>query len=288
LKAILFLFFFIVSPSVLAKTIVVTLPPLASAIKPLLVEGDELIVLLDNNQSPHHFSLRPSHLFSVAKADLIVSVGLGIDDWAKKSIASSKASHISLATLKGVLLREVNDDTHEHEHSHHGKNQHESHKEKVQYDPHLWLDIDNLKVLVSVVAKELGANEQSWLKQLTEVEKEIASQLETYKNKPFLGQHAGFQYFNKKYQLQSLGSIQVNESGTSIKKILRLQAKIEQQKIGCIFSSPHGSEKQISALIEGVKHKVNIVRLNGLGNKDQTSVEVMKNLTKEYIRCLDD
>jgi len=281
LKVIWFLFlavFWVVfSSNAAAKNIVVTIPPLASAIKPLLSPDDKVFVLLGKNQSPHHFSLKPSHLFTLAKADLIISVGLGLDEWANKAIASSDADKIVFSKLVGINFLEGYGHSHNHAHHHH-----------VDYDPHIWLDIDNIKVLATAVAKKISAEHKitNWLQQLTEADKNIASQLAGVKNKPFLVQHAGFQYFERRYQLDNKGAIQTNDSGTSLRKILSLRKKISQHSINCIFTSSHGSKKQVSSLVKSSADKINTVELNALGDKNKNTVLIMQSLTKDYLACL--
>jgi len=259
-----------------AITVVVTIAPLASAIKPLLSENDKIIVLLNNNQSPHHFSLKPSHLLNIAKADFILSVGLGIDDWAKKAIINSQVKHLVFSSLDGVLLRNT---LHESDVKHHHKH----------YDPHLWLDIDNIKVLVKSFSKlaYIDNNKKNmWLKKLTLTDKEIARQLNNVKNVAFLVQHAGFQYFNEKYSLNRQGSIQINDAGVSLKKILQLRGLIVEKNISCIFKSVQSPKKQITAIVNDLEQEVKIISLNGLGDKKLTSVQNLEKLMANYEQCL--
>ena len=281
MKVILFLFLATASFGLLAKTVVVTIPPLASAIKPLLNKSDKVVVLLSENQSAHHFSLKPSHLYSLAKADLIISVGLGLDDWAGKAIERSGVKHISLSEVDGVKLLDANAKKQGHEHHH------EHHK---NVDPHLWLDIDNIKQLAVKVSSEIKTKHKlvSWLEQLDTANKDINNRLQKIKNKPFLVQHAGFQYFEKKYNLTNLGAVQTNDAGAGLKKILALRKKMEKESIRCIFTSPHGSTKQVAALVSGLKQSVKIVTLNAMGAPNLNTVQVMQDLTQRYLQCLSD
>jgi len=279
-----FLFLVMFSLNLLAKTVVVTIPPLASAIKPLLSEDDKVVVLLGKNQSAHNFSLKPSHLFAIAKADLVISVGLGLDSWATKSIKRSGVSHIEFSELDDIYLLETkqNADGYEHHdhdnHDHHGAN----------YDPHLWLDIDNIKLLVSRVAVELSVMDKlpAWLESLDKANKNINLRLEAVKSKPFLVQHAGFQYFDRKYNLNNIGSIQSNDASVGLKTILALRKRITKRNVSCVFASPHGSTKQVKSLVRGLKQRVNIVTLSAIGDANLDTVKQMSDLTDAYLNCL--
>ncbi|MPQ96301.1 hypothetical protein F8R15_21185, partial [Thioclava sp. JE_KL1] len=76
-----------------AARVVVTIPPLLSAIKPLLGAQDKFTVLLTRGQSPHGFTMKPSHALALQQADIIVTVGSGVDQWAQKAIENAKQSH---------------------------------------------------------------------------------------------------------------------------------------------------------------------------------------------------
>jgi len=270
------LFLSLASFSALAKNIVVTIAPLASAIKPLLSSSDKLTVLLGNNQSAHHFSLKPSQLLAINRADLVISIGLGIDDWATKAIKNSKAQHIVFSSLEGMLIREVTTGSHNDQHHN-------------DFDPHLWLDLSNIQIFVKKMTKILSVpNKQQWLNRLAKTDKIITNKLAKYKNTPFIVQHAGFQYFEKKHSLNNLGSIQTNDAGAGLQKIVKLRKRIEKQNVRCIFKSPHGSKKQITALIAELKHKVRVVEINAMGDKNLDTVQVMEQLMANYKQCLDD
>lgn len=276
-------------PVVNAATIVVSIPPLASALKPLLSENDKIVVLLPANQSPHHFSLKPSHLIEIAKADLLISVGVGVDDWAGKAFANqqlrNKTPHIIFAQVEGVTLLSRSKKGGSHSHHHHAHNH-----GTANYDPHLWLDLDNIKALLETVSKtdlavskEKLANELKKLSQLDEENKRI---LEPVQQVAFLIEHPAFNYFEKKYQLNNVGSIELNESGTSLKHMIKLQQKIETENVRCIFKSAHTSSKKVATLLGSNNTAINIETLNPMGSKDLVTTQVFTNLVQQYLRCL--
>ncbi len=277
-----------------ASTIVVSIPPIASAIKPLLGENDHVIVLLPSQASPHHFTLKPSMLVSIQQADLLISVGLGVDGWAQKAFNNQKqrsqTAHLvwskqpNIHLLKAVdLLNISSKKVHEHE-------QAEAHHHDKGVDPHIWWDVDNVKALVKAVASQPNIHFSSQLamilQQLTQVDKASQKALLKVRHTPFLTVHPGFHYFEHRYGLRDMGSVQVNEAGTSIQRILALRKQVAIENIQCIFSTVDTSPKLIDNIAPNEEETLKVVVLNPMGNANQTTVEVMTQLTQQYLSCL--
>src|SRR5262245_42232134 len=66
-------------PKPVPLKVVVTVAPLKGLVEPLLPEGSSVTVLMRPGKSEHGYEFTPADLAAVAKADLVVFVGLGID-----------------------------------------------------------------------------------------------------------------------------------------------------------------------------------------------------------------
>ena len=148
-------------------------------------------VIVDGYNSPHGFSLKPSHAKMIENADLIIWVGEDLEAFLEKPLDSiaKKAKKVELMDLKGIKklkFREKNileghddhghkkdkHDDHGHKkdkHDDHGHKEHKEHGHKEdkhddhgheghahgEHDPHIWLDPMNAKVIIKEITSQL-------------------------------------------------------------------------------------------------------------------------------------
>jgi len=147
-------------------------------------------VIVDGYNSPHGFSLKPSHAKMIENADLIIWVGEDLEAFLEKPLDSiaKKAKKVELMDLKGIKklkFREKNifeghddhghkkdkHDDHGHKkdkHDDHGHKEHKDHGHKEdkhddgheghahgEHDPHIWLDPMNAKVIIKEITNQL-------------------------------------------------------------------------------------------------------------------------------------
>lgn len=286
----------LLSQAVQASRIVVTIPPLLSAIKPLLTPEDQVTVLLTRGQSPHGFTMKPSHAMALQRADIIVSVGSGVDQWAQKTIHNVKQSHntavVNTIDLPGITLIEGRHEEHGEEHDHA-----EHHDEDLmRINPHLWLDMGNIEKLVSAFgqaleqqnpthASEIAKKTQSWLKKLDTTDHDIKQELEPVKQVPYLVFHNAFVYFEKRYGLNNQGALHNSaEQRAGVKRLAEVDEMIQRKQVKCVFQEPQLSGKQLKGLIKG--SSVRLGTLDPLGDGSLNTAQFMKDLAHQYMRCL--
>ncbi len=143
-----------------AIRVVVTIPPLEGLIAPLLPDGSQVRALLPPGASPHGYELTPDDAAALARADLVVYVGLGLEPGVMRSLArrgKAAPTQLCMAEVLGIGT----DPSDGHDHSHHGHthhdhahDDHEGHEDHAHgpIDEHLWLD----PVLVAAFVAEAG------------------------------------------------------------------------------------------------------------------------------------
>ena len=191
----LFFFIFALNSSVNADVkVVASIKPIHSLVSYVMDGVGKPDVIVDGYNSPHGFSLKPSHAKMIENADLIIWVGEDLEAFLEKPLdtIAKKAVNIEVMDLKGIKklkFREKNifegHDDHGHdEHKEHGhkedkhddhghkEDKHDEHKEHGhkedkhddhgheghahgEHDPHVWLDPMNAKVIVKEVTKQL-------------------------------------------------------------------------------------------------------------------------------------
>lgn len=137
--------------------VVVSIPPLVGLVKPL-VEGGEVRSLLAPGRSEHGFELTPADVAALARADLIVVVGLGLDaqvERAAAKIPAAAARVVNFAAIAGVSGDDHDHDEHD-EHGGHDEHDHDGHDHHhAGADPHVWLDPSLCELLVRDVARRV-------------------------------------------------------------------------------------------------------------------------------------
>jgi zinc transport system substrate-binding protein len=138
--------------------VVVSIPPLRGLVEPLLPPGSSVEVLIPPGVSEHGFEIAPAALAGVAKADLVVYVGLGLEPQLEKFVrerggktTGGGGDVVVFATVMGHKDDPGTD---------HSTHQHDEHGNCIitpGADPHLWLDPVACKSLVREVASRLIA-----------------------------------------------------------------------------------------------------------------------------------
>ncbi len=262
----------ILMPSVVlaAPKVVVSIKPIASLVEGVMVGVGKPTVLVGGGQSLHTFSLKPSDARALNDADVVVWVGEGLEAFLEKPLASlsKKAVIVELANSNGVTVlkgreggvwEKHDDDQHDdrHDHEHHDHN----------FDGHLWLDPVNAKAIVTatqnalsnvdaVNASTYAANATALIAKLDALDAELQQTLAPIKSKPFVVFHDGYQYLEKRYGLNAVGSLTVSpDRAPGAKRVSDIQDKIKSLNAACVFAEPQFEPKLIATLIEGTTAK---------------------------------
>ena len=167
--------------------VVASIKPIHSLVSYVMDGVGKPDVIVDGYNSPHGFSLKPSHAKMIENADLIIWVGEDLEAFLEKPLntISKKAVNIEIMDLSGIKklkFREKNifegHDDHGHghkekkhdDHGHgHKEKKHDDHGHKEakhddhghdkhahgEHDPHVWLDPMNAKVIIKEIENQL-------------------------------------------------------------------------------------------------------------------------------------
>lgn len=143
---------------------VVSIPPLKSLVEECLVGADgrtrlgSVEVLIPPGASEHGYEPPPSRLATLAKADLVVLVGLGMEPQIEKFLAGNPRPGRRVIRFAEVVGMQAEGGSHGHDHHHeHGDHCDHDHDHDHDHahgslDPHLWLDPVLVERLVEAVA----------------------------------------------------------------------------------------------------------------------------------------
>ena len=130
------------------------------------------------------------------------------------------------------------------------------------YDVHIWLDPHNAMgitrhigaVLATIdpahkAAYEQNANNQ--IRRLQQLDRELEIELAALREVPFVVFHDAYQYFERRYRLNSVGTLAVNpERQPGARRVREIRALIRSAGIRCVFSEPQFPPTLVDTLIE--------------------------------------
>ena len=290
--------------------VVTSIKPIHSLASYLMDGVGKPDLIVDGYASPHGFALKPSHAKMLQNADLIFWVGEDLESFLEKPLKSiaKKAEKIELMEIKGLnklKFRERNifDEHDDHGHDDHAKKEddhddhgHEGHAHG-EFDPHIWLDPLNAKVILKEMTEHLIENDQKnaskykdnlnkALKDLDKLNKKIKSDL----NKDFksIVFHDAYQYFEKRFDVNVLGAFTVNTDVLpGAEQLSEIREIIEHDKVSCVFSEPQFNPDIINAVAKDMNIKTGVLDPLGatLTPGKTLYFDLISNMSKSFKSC---
>jgi len=280
-------------------------------------------LIVEGYGSPHGFSMKPSHAKILQNADLIFWVGEDLEIFLEKPLSSiaKKAEKIELMEIKGLNVLKFRErnifDKHDHDdHDDHGKkeddhddHEHDDHDKKEEhadhddhdgheghahgeYDPHIWLDPMNAKVILNKMVEHLIENDaknaskyksnlKNAFKDIDKLTADVKADLS--KSTASIVFHDAYQYFEERFDINILGAFTVNtDVMPGAEQLSEIREIIEHDKVSCIFSEPQFNPDIINAVAKDMDIKTGI--LDPLG----ATLNPGKNLYFDLIRNMSD
>jgi ABC-type Zn uptake system ZnuABC Zn-binding protein ZnuA len=194
------------------------------------VGGDRVQVtsLLKPGIDAHDYEPSPADIDAIARADLVVQNGVGLEEWLGDTIESSGFAGPVVDASQGVRLRQVDGEA----------------------DPHIWQDPGNAQRMAATIERGLAAaspadatafaaNLAAYTKELEALDAEVERQIDSLANKKVVTNHDAFHYYLDRYGLELVGSVipsfdtSAELSGRDIRDLV---AKIEATGVKAIFS----------------------------------------------------
>ena len=246
-------------------------------------------LIVDGYNSPHSFQLKPSHAKMLEQADIIFWIGEDLENFLEKPLATiaKKAEKIELLEIKGIKklkFRERNifeeheghddhgDDTKKQEHDDHGhdaeKEEHDDHGHG-EYDPHIWLDPINAKVILNEITEHLIENDSknaatyksNLAKAISEIDKLIIDVItETNTDLSYVVFHDAYQYYENRFNVNILGAMTVNpDVMPGAEQIHEIHEVIEHDNVSCILSEPQFNPDIIKSIAKDTSVKTGVL-----------------------------
>ena len=290
-----------ISTTCLAETpnVVASIKPLHSLISHITEGVGQTELLLDKQQSPHHFQLRPSQQRMLNRADIFFYSSDNLESFVGHLKESKRdLQYIELSRLAGIKALSSRSFHSHMSHDHTSDN----HSDKKNIDGHIWLSINNARFIAQYVSKTLSHispenaarysnNLQSLLGKLDDLQNHNFNLLKKIKEKPFLVYHDAYQYFEIENNLTGAHFVTTTPEHTpGIRRIRELRELIQNENIHCVFYEPPNIPGLLVTLTE--KSNVKIEPIDPAGSQIQAGKQhyftLMQQTASILYSCLSD
>jgi zinc transport system substrate-binding protein len=187
--------------------VVATIAPLGDIARQIGGNRAEILILLPPGSSPHSFEPSPEQIKALARADLRLQIGAGLDDWVGRLTAGSNKKTKTLILTQGLNLLHEDDG-------------HEKNKHSPEDNSHIWLDplivrdhmATKVKEALSNLAPQdeiyFSANLKKFQEELTRLDENIQQSLSLSGQKNFIAFHPAWSYFAARYGLKEIAVMQ--------------------------------------------------------------------------------
>ena len=263
-------------------------------------------LIVNRGASPHDYSLRPSNAASLEAADVVFWISNGLTPWLDDALntLARNAKVIELMDAKGATVLPFREgatfETHSHRHKHdedgHDKDEHAT----VNIDPHGWLDPDNGKTWLDVIATELSKidpentdiyfdNVSQGKTDIDAVISEIDATLATFRGTNFIVYHDAYQYFERRFDVLAAGSISMGDvSDPSPARIAEIRQTVEELDMTCVFSEPQFNPELVATVVDGTKARARVI--DPLGTRLALGADfylnLLRNIAQTMASCL--
>ena len=213
------------------------------------------------------------------------------------------------------------EDDHDHDHDDHGKKEddhddhgHDDHGKKDghddhddhdgheghhhgEFDPHIWLDPVNAKVILKEMAEHLIENDSkneatyksNLKKALNDIDKLTADvKAELNKSVASIVFHDAYQYFEERFNVNILGAFTVNtDVMPGAEQLKEIREIIEHDKVACVFSEPQFNPDIIKAVAKDMNIKTGVVDPLGATLNPGKSLyfDLIRNMSASFKGC---
>ncbi len=274
---LLILILFLSSNVIASVKVSVSIKPIHSIVT-LLTEGATVPdLLIDDNQTAHHFFMRPSHARKITNSDLVVLVDKNFEKGFQK--ITSNLDNRKIFYFSDTSKRTIN-------------SKHDEHDEEI-LNPHLWLDRENVVNFAKILSnklieidpgnkKQLQKNLDLFLKKFSEVSR---INLSNEDKKIVILQSNSAEYFLNDNNIKHFQIISNNHEGhISMKKYNEIIKLSEGNKIACVVVDDKSNSDVLKNLAKELNTQLVFVDIVSHDTKD--FYKFFQSISERFSTCL--
>lgn len=246
------------------------------------VQNVEITLLEDSGADLHNFQPSAADKVSILNSDLFVYTGGESDDWARTLLENAEKDVRSLDLIEALGERALTEEEGIEESGGH------DHEHEDETDEHIWLSVQNAKVLVSAIQEELCAvdegnaalyqsNAASYLAELSALDEAFAKTVSSAKRSVLVfADRYPFRYLAHDYGLTCYAAFSgcSAESEASFATILALVKHVEENALPYVVVLENSTQGIAKQVIDNTKSKdQGILVLNSLQSVTREDIE---------------
>lgn len=257
-------------------------------------------VLVGQGQSPHLYEPTPRQIASLAQARVYFSIGMEFEQRLLEKLSRAHGHLRVVDTRRGIPLRASDADylhpdyqdpqADQHEHAPGNGRAGHIHDERGLPDPHIWLSPRLVRIQAATIAEALieidpSARQQyevnlaSFVRELDELDAQIAQRLAPARGGEFLVFHPAYGYFADAYGLRQV-PIEVCGREPSARELARIVERAQASGARAVLLEPQYAPTAAEAVVRAIGGSVLLV--DPLG---RDYFAVMRDLTEKVARA---
>lgn len=212
--------------------------PLFEAARMVAGESMEVYPIIPLGTDAHMFNPNPQTVAKISSAAFFVYNGAGFESWSENMRHSIASETIVIDMSRHVGLIRSSREHHD---------EHEEHAHEGEFDPHFWLDIDNMIMVVGVFEKAFSEkypqnaalyheNAKAYTQELRALKEEFRSKLRSCSVKTLVSNHDAFGYLAHANGFKNISVIGLSsDEQPSAKNIAQIIELVKREKINTVF-----------------------------------------------------
>lgn len=253
--------------------IMTTIFPLKEFAQEVSGKRGKVDLLLPPGAEIHTWQPRPSDIIALSSSDLFLYIGADLEPWVDDILKSIHNPKLKVLEIIKSLLKEES----------YFKNSPSSQK----IDPHIWLDFKIDQMIVKKIASVLSQiepesralfkkNAQHYIRKLQNLHLKYKAGLKNCEHKTlFLGGHAAFGYWTKRYNLNQISLYGLNpNSAPTPQKLIKVVKLANKYNIEVIYFEINVSDSMAKVLAKEVGAKTMVLNPGASLNQNQLNAGV--------------
>lgn len=258
------------SPSAKRLVVVTTFIPITDFTKAVAGDRAEVTQLLPTNVGPHDYQAKPEDAQKLAKANVLVKNGLGMEEFLEDLVKNAGNPNLKLIDsskgIQTITTESIAGHDHDHEHGAEEKKAEAGH-DHGEFNPHIWLDpkraiqqVENIRdglIAADPEGKETyTANAAAYIAKLQQLDQEFSQQLQPFAGKTFVTYHDFAPYFAQRYNLKVQFLVGIPEENASPDDVKRVMNAVKTSNLKTLLTEPQAVGNPFSALAKDLNVKV--------------------------------
>lgn len=297
---------FLAAPAWAAPPKVVTDIAAVHSLVSRVMEGvGEPELLIPPGGSAHFYALKPSDAKKLRGAEIVIKIGPQLSPWMDRPLTSlagqaqrlrllEQPGTITLPARTGVTFEAGHDHDHDHDHGTEGHD----HAEPGAVDSHAWLDPENGKTWLGIIADALSgmdpenaaryhANATAGVEEIDAAIEDTRAIVAPVQDLRFIVFHDAYQYFEHRFGLTAAGAIALSDAmPPGPARVAELRDRVAALGVTCALAEPQFDPDLIRTVFKG--HDVKTAVVDPAGDSIPLGPQMYPELIRSVGRALAD